>query len=86
MTEFIFTSQSTEELHKLGMPAARRILHRLSKIKELPLRSPLLKRLHGAEATGFYRLRVGDYRLILSPKEDGRWYIAAVGHRRDIYR
>jgi mRNA interferase RelE/StbE len=37
--------------------------------------------------SGFYRIRIGDYRLIYSPDTANRLVrLLAVGHRREIYR
>ncbi|MCY7374731.1 MAG: type II toxin-antitoxin system RelE/ParE family toxin [Pyrinomonadaceae bacterium] len=77
-------------------PAALRQIQRLSKSDqkrisrkiETPADNPLpdgVKKLAGEE--GFYRVRVGDYRIIYTI--DGEKMIVLVitiGHRREIYR
>ena len=44
---------------------------------------PNLKKLSGA--SGYYRVRVGDYRIGLFVKDDGVEFVRVL-HRKDIYR
>ena len=42
-----------------------------------------LKRLSGSS---YYRLRVGDYRVIIGwRKDDGELFVREIGHRRNVY-
>jgi mRNA interferase RelE/StbE len=76
---------ATRELAALDRPVASRIAKRLQwlaenieAIKPLPL---------SGELSNFYKLRIGDYRVIyeiLSPEQI--LVIHAIGHRREIYR
>jgi mRNA interferase RelE/StbE len=76
---------ATRELAALDRQVASRIVRRvqwlaenIEAIKPLPL---------SGELSSFYKLRVGDYRVIyeiLSPEHT--LIIHAIGHRREIYR
>ncbi len=51
-----------------------------------PRAQPGVRRLAG-RFDGFYRYRVGDYRVVYSVEEDAKTVsVAAIGHRREIYR
>ena len=74
-----------QELAKLDKPMAQRIAKRLDwlaenfhLIKPLPLTGNL---------AGFYKLRVGDYRIIYEALHDEDvLLIHLIGHRREVYR
>jgi len=49
-----------------------------------PLR--LAKKLKGLD--NIYRFRMGDYRILVQPKENGNWVVLVIlkiGHRRAVY-
>lgn len=73
------------DLTAIDREVARRILARLrwlaAHVSELPL-EPL-----AGDLSGFYKLRVGAYRVIYQPLHDEQVIVIhAVGHRRDVYR
>jgi mRNA interferase RelE/StbE len=76
---------ATHELERLDKPIARRIAERinwlaanLDDIRPEPLIG---------ELSGFYKFRVGDYRIIYEILFDERVVVIhGIGHRRDIYR
>jgi mRNA interferase RelE/StbE len=73
------------DLAAIDRDVARRILARLrwlaAHVTELPL-EPL-----AGEFSGFYKLRVGAYRVIYQPLHDEPIIVVhTVGHRRDVYR
>ncbi|NMF84792.1 type II toxin-antitoxin system RelE/ParE family toxin [Nodosilinea sp. P-1105] len=79
-----YTTQAVEDLEKLAMDIRQRIIKKISwlgqnfeNIQPIPL---------AANWAGFYKLRVGDYRVIYEIDNDIRVItIDQVGHRRDIY-
>jgi mRNA interferase RelE/StbE len=74
--------KTLEELRKLPKDEAKRILHRL----ELAVENPhhYLERLVGDEG---YKLRVGDYRVIIDIVEEEKVLaIRVLGHRSTIYK
>ena len=76
---------ATRELARLDKPLGRRIVERITWLAtNLDAIRP--EALMG-ELAGFYKLRVGDYRVIyeILHKEQAV-LIHAIGHRREIYR
>ena len=82
-----FAPEAARELRKLGKQEAGRILRTLEE-RIAPLEDP---RSLGApltgEHSGYWRWRIGDYRVI-ARIEDARVVILVVriGHRREVYR
>lgn len=76
--------QSAEkELNALPARTRRRIIERILQLENNPRRLGVEK-LQGQEA---YRLRVGNYRVLLTIDDTKKTVmIYAVGHRRDVYR
>lgn len=76
---------ATRELAQLDKPVARRIVERIhwlaANVDDIRVEA-----LTGNLA-GFYKLRVGDYRVIYEIFRDEQIIVIhAIGHRRDIYR
>ncbi len=82
-----FAPDAAKELKKLGRSEAARIIQTLED-RIAPLDDPrtLGKPLIG-EHTGYWRWRIGDYRVV-ARIEDERVTILVVrvGHRREVYR
>ncbi len=76
---------ATHELARLDKPIGRRVVQRINWLAENlhELRPEALS----GDLIGFYKLRVGDYRVIyeIIPKEH-TIIIHAIGHTREIYR
>jgi mRNA interferase RelE/StbE len=79
-----YTTQAVEDLEKLAADIRQRITKKINwlgenfdNIQPIPL---------SANWAGFYKLRVGDYRVIYEIDNDIQIItIDQVGHRRDIY-
>ena len=79
-----FEPESIDDLDKISQDTRVRILKKIQwlsinfeKISPLPLTG---------QWSGFYKLRVGDYRVIYEfDIENQLIFIARVGHRREIY-
>lgn len=44
---------------------------------------------HGCKSLAgspYYRIRIGDYRLVYSIEDSGRVHVLRVAHRREVYR
>nr|WSZ96394.1 type II toxin-antitoxin system RelE/ParE family toxin [Streptomyces sp. NBC_00857] len=83
---FRFTTAAQRQLRAIDQPTAMRILTALTALGDDPYREDAdIKRLTGP--SGFYRLRVGNYRIAYQI-QDGELLILAVkiGNRRDVYR
>lgn len=77
------TKNAEKELKALHTSIALRIGKRLITLGENP-RPAQSKKL---KETAFYRLRMGDYRIIYTIDDKNRKVnILAIGHRRDVYR
>ncbi len=76
---------ATRELSRLEKPIGRRIVERITWLAtNLDALKP--EALTG-DLAGFYKLRVGDYRVIYEIlHQEQIVMIHAVGHRREIYR
>ncbi|MFI6153090.1 type II toxin-antitoxin system RelE/ParE family toxin [Kitasatospora sp. NPDC051170] len=84
-----FTPGGQRDLTKVPLPAATRILRRLTELQ---------RALDGGDISAFdvkalqgypshWRLRVGDHRVVYTI-EDGELivWVVSVGHRREVYR
>jgi len=81
MYELIFDKRALRELGRLDDATKNRIWKKLQECKIEPFRflEPLIK------IRGF-KLRVGDYRIILDVREEVRILnVLKVGHRKNIY-
>ena len=80
--EIRWDERVVEFLRKLDRPISRRIVQKVDGIKSDPKRylEPL------REAKG-YKLRVGDYRVIIDVDWDAKIiFVLLVGHRKKIYK
>jgi len=81
MYEIIVSDLAKKQLSKISQEMKDRIGIVLERIRIRPFH--FVKRLVGST---YYRLRVGDYRIILDIKEDKLIiFIIELGHRRNIY-
>ncbi len=78
----IWSQPAARELKKLDRVVAKRIFEKVGELEEGPYR-------HVTKLAGlpYYRMRVGDYRVIVDIKNDVlRVLVLKVGHRKKIYR
>jgi mRNA interferase RelE/StbE len=81
--QIIIKRSAEKELNALPAALRNRITNRLLALEENP-RPVGIKKLQGEES---YRLRVGDYRVLLTIDDQQQQVIIyAIGHRRDVYR
>lgn len=79
--EIIWTDAASRQLKKLDRSVARRIFEKVGELRENPHR--VVQKLVNSP---YYRLRVGDYRVILDIQEAFlRILVLKVGHRESIY-
>ncbi|MBN2458602.1 type II toxin-antitoxin system RelE/ParE family toxin [Candidatus Woesearchaeota archaeon] len=82
MYTLAYTDQFLKQIRKLDKNTQKRIISTLERIRVRPY--PHVKKLVGSP---YFRLRVGDYRVILDIKENKLIiYVIEVGHRRDVYQ
>lgn len=79
-----FTPKANKQVRRLDKPVAHRIREYL---EQLDLENPRLVGKALKEGSGFWRYRVGDYRLLASIQNDEVLVlIVDVDHRRQAYR
>lgn len=82
MYEIILSDKAKLQLEKLPSDIKDRIGSVIERIRIRPY--SFVKRLVGSP---YYRLRVGDYRIILDIKQDKLIiFVIELGHRRNIYK
>src|SRR5437879_13655938 len=80
--EIIWSDSAARQLKKLDRTVARRIFDKVGELRETPHR--FVRKLANSP---YYRLRIGDYRVILDIQETVlRILVLKVGHRKSIYR
>ncbi|MCL7415409.1 MAG: type II toxin-antitoxin system RelE/ParE family toxin [ANME-2 cluster archaeon] len=78
----IWSEPASNELKKLDRSVAKRIFKKVSLLRENPYHN--VTKLVGVP---YFRLRVGDFRIILNIKKDGvQVLVLKVGHRKGIYK
>ena len=81
MTAVEFTETALEHLEDLEDHVADRVLNKIEEATEWT--EHRIERLSGYP---YYKLRAGDYRVILTwDREGDRLIVEAVGHRRNVY-
>ena len=84
MYSVFYTSAASRQLRRLPRDVATRILIAVESFTANP-RTPQTEKLEGA--SGVYRLRIGDYRVLYTIDDAlRRVVISRVRHRRDAYR
>lgn len=82
MYDIIWTAKASKQLQKLPHLVIKRIYNAVDDLKENPFQSDI-KKLSGRP---FYRLRVGEYRIIFDLQKQALIIlILEVGHRKKIY-
>jgi mRNA interferase RelE/StbE len=77
-----FTSKAEDQLKKLDKNVQERMIVALERVKIRPY--DFVKKLSGYP---YYRLRVGDYRIIIDIKNEIMTILVIeVGHRKSIYK
>jgi mRNA interferase RelE/StbE len=80
-----YDAQAVAELKKLPPKLGKRIVNKINWLAE-NFEQVNLSPLSG-NLSGFYKLRVGDYRVIYSLDQNSETIIIEkVGHRREIYK
>jgi len=80
--ELLFTETAVKELEKLDEITRNRILSVIERVRIRP--KNYLKRLVGGP---YYKLRAGDYRVIMDLQQDKMIIVViTLGHRKKIYK
>lgn len=76
-----FSKSAEKKLYKLEKTVQKRIIHALERLRFRPYE--YVKKLIGSP---YYRLKVGEYRIILDIRGDEFLVLVIhVGHRRNVY-
>lgn len=78
------TDSALKQYRKINNPDHNRIKEKIDELSLIGLEASNIKQLYG-EFKGLYRVRVGNYRIILDI-EDLQITILAILHRKDAYR
>lgn len=80
--EIVWSNSAVRQLRKLDHAVAKRIFDAVGKLRVDPER-----RLTRIVNSPYYRLRVGDYKVIVDMRRERlAVLVLRVGHRRSIYR
>jgi len=81
--QIIWSGSAAKELKKIDETVAKRIFKKVSELSENPYHSDVTKII----GDPYFRLRVGDYRVIFDIQNDMlRILILKVGHRKKVYK
>ena len=80
MPKIIWDVKANRQLNKLNPFIARRLIREVDELKENPFSKDIKKLTN----THWYRLRIGDYRVIFGVERESI-RILRVGHRKNIY-
>jgi len=81
--QIIWSESAANELKKLDRTLSKRIFNKVSQLSENPYNFDVIKMV----GDPYFRLRVGDYRVVFDIQNDQlRILIIKVGHRKNIYR
>jgi mRNA interferase RelE/StbE len=89
MHDVYLTRRAQKEIEKLGHEAQDRVLDAIDDLMEdpTPVGSRLLRGDLFGDELDYYRIRVGDYRVIYTLQdEEVDVLVVRVRHRRDAYR
>ena len=82
MYDVFFSETALRQLKRLDKHVQKRIISAIGRIRIRP--GSFVKRLVGMP---YFRLRVGDYRVILDVKQEKMVIMAVyVGHRKSVYK
>jgi mRNA interferase RelE/StbE len=81
--QIIWSESAVNELKKLDRTLSKRIFNKVSQLSENPYHFDVIKMV----GDPYFRLRVGDYRVIFDIQNDLlRILIIKVSHRKNIYK
>lgn len=86
MYEIRLSRKAQQVYEKADKPLARKLNRCFDQLTQNPHTHPNIKRLRG-ELSGYFRYRVGDWRVVYEVHEDQVIVIIVmIAHRRTIYR
>jgi mRNA interferase RelE/StbE len=86
MYEVILLAQAKRFFSQADRPLARKLVRGFAQLEAHPTQHPSIKPLSGVLA-GWFRLRLGDYRVIYRVDSKIRTvFVDRIAHRREAYR
>ena len=79
--EIAWSDNAIKQLNKLERPIAKRIFEKVGELRENPYR--YLAKVAGSEC---FRMRIGDYRVLVDVNDRSKIIVLKIGHRKDIYK
>lgn len=77
-----WSEEALKQLKKLDKTIAKRIVDKTDNIRDVP--HHFLERMVG---TDMWKLRIGDYRILIQIIEKGKkLFVVTVGHRKNVYK
>ncbi len=81
--QIIWSESAADQLRKLDRIVSKRIFKKVSQLSENPYQFDVIK----MTGSPYFRLRVGDFRVIFDIQNDIlRILVLKVGHRKKIYK
>ncbi len=81
--QIIWSESAAKELKRLDRTVANRIYKKVSQLSENPYHLDVVKMV----GDPYFKLRVGDYRVIFDIQNDMlRILVLKVGHRKNVYK
>ncbi len=85
MFDVILSSAAAEFYAAADQPLVRKLVRCFRNLETNPRQGTNVKRLKGDWA-GYFRYRVGDWRVVYRIDDDAhRVYVAVIAHRREVY-
>jgi mRNA interferase RelE/StbE len=85
MYEVLLNPDAEKIYVKADKPLAKKIARCLQQLEQTPRSHPNIKALKG-QFTGYYRYRVGDYRVIYSVEDElVQVLVIIIAHRSEVY-
>jgi len=82
MKELLFTSRAERDLNKLDSSVKNTIIDRLQKFRQDKTNAIPL----AGGWKNWFKIRVGSYRILLMKKNQQKWVVGYIRHRREVYR
>ena len=80
--EIVWSQKALKELGKIERPIAKRIHRAIGQLGDDPFQYDVRKLTNSSH----YRLRVGDYRVLLEIRQNQlRILVIQIGHRKNVY-
>lgn len=85
MFEVVLSPRARQSYDEAEVPLARKLNRCFAALEDEPKHGNNVKRLTG-DFAGYYRYRVGDYRVIYRVDDDAlQVFVVLIAHRRDVY-